>query len=122
MTLRVDRALKDEAPASILQFTQLGGTLDGKTLRVPGTSVYGPGEEVLVFLERGGDSLVEMGVGAGKYRVFRQAGRSFVERQVGHLAFVVIEGRQGRMAPPPVATGPEPLDLFEARIASYLEE
>jgi hypothetical protein len=122
VTLKVERLLKTDRPAASVQFTQLGGALGGKRLHVPGTSVYQVGEEVLVFLERGGGSLVELGVGAGKFRVLHQDGRALVERQLASLAFAVVDGRQSRVSPPPAATGPEPLDLFEARIASYLAE
>jgi hypothetical protein len=122
VTLRVERLLKAAAPVSTLVFTQLGGTLDGKTLHVPGQSSFTVGEEVLVFLERGGDSLVEMGVGAGKYRVLREPGGAAIERQLGRLAFAVVDGRKATRVQPPPVTGPEPLDVFEARIAAFLVE
>jgi hypothetical protein len=122
VTLQVERFLKTDAPAATVEFTQLGGNLQGKRLNVPGTSTYQPGDEVLVFLERTPASLVELGVGAGKYRVDRAQGLPRIERQLGGAAFAVVAGRESRATPPPATTGPEPLDRFEARIASYLAE
>lgn len=122
VVLEVERFLKAAAPVTTLTFTQLGGTLDGRTLHVSGTSSFTVGEEVVVFLERGGDSLVEMGVGAGKYSILRERGTASVERRLGRAAFAIVDGRKAVGVPPPPPTGPEPLAVFEARIGAYLTE
>ena len=118
VTLKVDRLLKAGDQGSTVRFTELGGTLDGKTLQVPGASSFTPGEDVVVFLEQGGESLVELGVGAGKYRVFREGSRTLVERQVGQVFFAPVEDPKAVTAPRPNVTGPEPLEVFEERIAA----
>ena len=122
VVIRVVETLKAEQSAPTVHFTQLGGTLDGVTLHASGQSTYEPGEEVLVFLERERDSLVEIGMGAGKYRVLDEHGQLFVERQLGRLAFATVEGQRATVAPPPVVNGPEPLADFEARITRFLAE
>lgn len=122
VALRVDKLLKGSAADATLVFTQLGGTLDGRTLQVAGQSPFAVADEVLVFLEQGGESLVEMGIGAGTYRITRQHGEVLVERRLGRVAFAAVEGGRAVVAPPPRASGPEPLAHFEARIAAWLAE
>ena len=50
-TLEVERALKGKVAARArVVVRQMGGTLDGKTLRIPGDAEFVPGERVVTFL------------------------------------------------------------------------
>ena len=100
-------------------FTQLGGAIGPESVRVAGTSVYERGEQVLVFLETGGGGLVELGVGAGKYRIWHQEGKPMVQRQVQDLAFARLDGS---LVDTPPSRAVESLDLFETRIMMLLGE
>ena len=121
--IQVQRWLKGKRVQSpSLSFLLLGGTLDGRTLNVPGNSTYEVGEEVLLFLEYDGSTLVEMGVGAGKYAIQRNGGKAEIVRDLGHHNFVQtsVAGNFKMIAPQPV--GPESLAVFEERILRYLEK
>ncbi|MBI5509080.1 MAG: hypothetical protein HY903_10025 [Deltaproteobacteria bacterium] len=121
VSIRVERLLKADVLSEVVVFTQLGGVLHERRLTVPGTSVYAVGDAVLLFLEQGGEGLVELGVGAGKYQIYEAGGQTLVRRQLAGVAFAAVtKGPTTRALPPPVT--PEPLALFEARIASYLGE
>lgn len=120
--VEVSRILKATSSRPTFTFTQMGGTLDGRTLHVAGTSAYEVNEEVLVFLETGGGSLVEMGVGAGKYRVDRSSGRAMVERQLRGLAFARVDNGRAVRTAPPLVRGPELLEALENRIIQHLAE
>ncbi len=119
VTVAVERNLKNAAGPKVV-FTQLGGKVGERELHVAGTSTYTPGEEVLVFLERGGGGLVEMGVGAGKWHIERKDGVPMVERQLAHLAFANVAGGRTQLVAPPTSSGPEPLAAFEGRITQVL--
>jgi hypothetical protein len=120
VTVRVARLLKASHSSERVTFVQLGGTLDGVTLNVPGRSEYRVGEEVLVFLERDEEDLVEVGVGAGKYSVIRGAdGVARIERRLRGVSFVRYDGRRGEAVEPP-ASGPENLEDFEARLVAQV--
>lgn len=122
VTVRVGRLLKATASRERVRFVQLGGTINGITLNVPGRSQYRAGEEVLVFLERDGDDLVELGVGAGKYSIIRGAdGAALAERELGHSSFVRYQGERGSAVSPP-RSGAEPLAQLEARLSARAGE
>jgi hypothetical protein len=123
VTLEVTAMLKGQKQSTVV-LTQMGGTFGGMTTRVPGTSVYTPGEEVVVFLEQGGNgTLCEMGVGAGKFVVTRQGGQVLVQRRLGGVAFARVGagGRAATPVEPPKVQGPEALDAFIARLQTYQE-
>ncbi len=120
VTVEVARLIKSDQSAERLTFTQLGGTVGERTLVVSGTSRYTPGEEVVVFLEHADRGLVELGVGAAKYSVARDAAGAMVRRELGGVGFVRMEGIRGVPTEPPLTT-PEPLTTFEARLAGYVE-
>ena len=121
--IQVDRWLKGKHKQSpTLTFLLLGGTLDGRTLNLPGNSTYDMGEEVLLFLEYDGSTLVEMGVGAGKYAIHRSGGQAEIVRELGHHSFVQtsVAGQFKTFMPKPVE--PENLADFEKRMLRYLEK
>tara|TARA_B100000959_G_scaffold264598_1_gene305244 strand:- start:135 stop:677 length:543 start_codon:yes stop_codon:yes gene_type:complete len=121
--IKVERWLKGTHKQSpSLTFMLLGGTLDGRTLHVPGNSEYEVGEELLIFLEYDGAQLVEMGVGAGKYKIERLGGTATVIRTLGHHSFVQtsLAGQFKTVLPQPMK--PEDLSAFETRILNYLKK
>ena len=121
--IQVERWLKGKRVQSpSLSFLLLGGTLDGRTLNVPGNSSYEVGEEVLLFLEYDGSTLVEMGIGAGKYAIQHNAGQAEIVRELGHHNFAQtsVAGQFKMIMPQPV--GPESLVEFEKRILRYLKK
>jgi hypothetical protein len=115
VVIRTEELLKAEASVPNVTLTQLGGTLDGVTLHLPGNNRYAVGEEVLVFLERNDEGFVELGVGAGKYRVSREARGAWVERELGAIGFVHVDGQRAEVVPPPPSRR-EPLADLVARI------
>ncbi len=120
ITLEAERYLKADARPAELVVTQLGGTLDGRTLHVAGQSRYQVGERVLLFLARQRDGWVELGVGAGKYRVVGPPGQETIARELGGAVFLRQPGAGGAQVVPPAVVG-EPLPLFEQRIAARVE-
>ena len=120
VTVDVERILKATHSQKQFTFTQMGGTLDGQRLTVPGSSTYEVGEEVLIFLEDGGAGLVELGIGAGKYRIDRSSGQPMVQRQLRGVTFARVDGKRATPAPPPRIGAPEPLEAFERRILSHI--
>ncbi len=122
VTVAIARGLKGLKTGETLTFTLLGGTLNGATVHVAGTSRYQVGEEVLVFLEQGGDGLVEMGIGAGKYQVVRKGRGARVTRVWGGAQAMQadVNGVAQPILPP--ASIDEPLDDFEMRILAQVQE
>ena len=118
--IQVARVLKGKQLDPVVTMVQLGGELEGKTLHVPGTSKYRVGEEVLIFMEEGGQDLVEMGVGAGKYIIHRRGQTPLIKRQLGGVAFARVRGRDASPIETPKPSAEEPLAIFEKRILSYL--
>ena len=121
--IQVERWLKGKRVQSpSLNFLLLGGTLECRTLNVPGNSSYVVGEEILLFLEYDGSTLVDMGIGGGKYAIQRNAGQAEIVRELGHHNFVQtsVAGQFKMITPQPV--GPESLADFEKRILRYLEK
>ena len=104
----------------LFKMVLLGGTIDGKTLRVPGTSDYVPGEEVVVFLETGAGDFVEQGVGSGKYSIERRGDTATISRSLTGVAMATVKGKKAVLGASAVDAGPEPLATFESRINSYV--
>ena len=98
----------------------LGGTIGGKSLKVPGTSSYVPGEEVVVFLETGAGDFVEMGVGSGKYSIERKGDSATISRSLSGVAMATVQGKKAVLGASPIDTRSEPLAAFESRIRSYI--
>ncbi len=99
--VEVLEALKGE-PARELELDQLGGTLDAKTLRVPGDAVLETNEEVVLFLRCAGKTRCHLyGLGLGKYSVRREGKRTIAVRDASELA--VAPGGQAAPSTLPLA-------------------
>lgn len=96
VTFQVHRALKGHAAAPTLTIRLLGGATSRHVLAVPGTPVFRPGEEVIVFLEATRDGYKPMGLSLGKYTVTRDAaGRETARRSVAGAQVVLPDGTPG---------------------------
>lgn len=115
ITMLVQKPYKGARAGEVLTWRQPGGTLGGRTMKVAGTSRYAVGEQVLVFLERNAEGLVELGVGAGKFKVELRDGVPWAQRQVGALQWVSVNGTQAQVAQPP-STLPLPLAELERKL------
>jgi hypothetical protein len=121
--LRVAEAWK--CPAGVVAkravvVRQLGGTVEGVSMAVPGAPEFTQGEEVIVFLSpaRGeAGAYVLVALGASKITVEPASGaQRRVTRNLEGLAFARAEsGKPVRVAPPRPAAWPETLsDLLRA--------
>jgi len=69
VTVRVSESLKG-AGGGVLTLTQLGGDLDGFRLSVPGSPLFRPGEDALLFLWRDPQGRAQVnGLGQGKFDI-----------------------------------------------------
>ncbi|MCK5689480.1 hypothetical protein KAI87_09440 [Myxococcota bacterium] len=117
VTLSVERLIKGKAQDSKeLVFVLPGGEKNGITMGVSGVSHYSKGERVLLFLEQTSKSLVEIGVGAGKFRVFEKDGVARIQRELGHRNFQKAT-EQGPLLSDLLKTKVELLSIFETRIS-----
>lgn len=92
-TLQVIDALKG-APMSHVVLQQVGGTLDGITVRIPGDAVLTPGEDVVVFLERhpdGSGDYVLAAMSFAKFRVVPTESGPIVVRDLSGLALAGVD-------------------------------
>ncbi|MBN1419715.1 MAG: hypothetical protein JXP34_13130 [Planctomycetes bacterium] len=83
--------------------TQLGGTVGERTLWIPGSARFSPGEEVIIFVAGGGRAeapAVTVGLAQGKFQIYWDAESRVrrVRRSLGALSVV----------PPPDAAGADP--------------
>ncbi len=72
-TVRPERVVKGKAPAE-LRLRLMGGSLDGKTLTVPGNARVEEGERVLLVLRDQGTYQTLVGMSQGKWSVRRVNG------------------------------------------------
>jgi hypothetical protein len=69
VTVRVSESLKG-APAERITLTQLGGDLDGFRYSVPGSPLFRPGEEALLFVWRDAKGRAQVnGLAQGKFEI-----------------------------------------------------
>ena len=116
-TLRVDAALKGTVPASkTVVVRQPGGETAAGGMIVAGAARFQRGEEVLVFLRPVGTVHMAVGMCQGKYRVYRDAGGVRARRELGGVAFAVLDG-QGRASLKRVPSPDVPL----ARVVSAVQ-
>jgi hypothetical protein len=104
-TFAVTRVLKGVTPGPSITVRQVGGTWNGKTLRIPGQPAFEAGEEVVIFLEWIGSQYVVCGMSQGVYRITRNAeGHAVARRNLGDLFIVrkAVKGRPEVTTPPPV--------------------
>ena len=86
VTFTVSRSLKGQVPQQ-LTIKQLGGRSGGgKILRIPGLPSYQEGEEVVLFLHgtSSGGFTSPVGLGQGKYAVFRQGAKFMVTNELSN--------------------------------------
>ena len=69
VTVRVSESLKG-AGGNVLTLTQLGGDLDGFRYSVPGSPLFRPGEEALLFVWRDAQGRAQVnGLAQGKFEI-----------------------------------------------------
>lgn len=106
-TLQVIDALKGPAMSHVV-LQQVGGTLDGITVRIPGDAVLAPGEDVVVFLERhpdGSGDYVLAAMSFAKFRVVPTESGPVVVRDLSGLTLAGVD-EDGVIRPRP-GTAPE---------------
>jgi hypothetical protein len=87
VTVRVSESLKG-VPAGSLTLTQLGGDLDGFRYAVPGSPLFRPGEEALLFVWRDAKGRAQVnGLAQGKFEITTDAatGERTVQRALDGL-------------------------------------
>ncbi|HEX9049602.1 MAG TPA: hypothetical protein VF841_03630 [Anaeromyxobacter sp.] len=107
----VEIAVRDAwkgAPAATVRVVVPGGRLPGVAMRVDAAPSFAPGEEVVVFLSRGGEIWYVNGLALGKFRVDGASARPALggaavlprpvplaagERQVGPMPVAELERR-----------------------------
>ena len=80
-TVEVLERVKSERVAARIVVKQIGGTVDGMTMSVPGTADLRAGEEVVLFLRTDGRYHYLVGMHQGKYGVRRDASGVWVTRE-----------------------------------------
>jgi hypothetical protein len=125
VVLHVIEGLKGGAePGERLTFVRGGGRVGEHWQHAPGLAEYAAGDEVILFLEPLGATLVAIGIGIGTYEVEVEDLGAGPEPVVVHHPEVAglrydAEGRPGRIEPlPPMR--PEPLATFKKRVRSYV--
>ena len=109
-------AVKGVEEKAELTIYQVGGTLEGRTLRVIGALTFAPGEEFVLFGVRYADMIVSYGMGLGKYAVSKKDGKAWVAPEFGDVQRVKPSPSGGYQ---PVNVKPstaEPLEAFLARV------
>jgi hypothetical protein len=94
--LKIDELLYGSAPAAVV-IEQFGGTVDGKTLRMPGDARFEPGERCVVFLRQQDGQWFLTAMEQSKYRIVRQGRLDVLERSLGDGIFV--RGGDGHLLP-----------------------
>ncbi len=124
VALRVIESIKGGfSPGATVLFERGGGTVGQTWQTAPGLAHYEPGDEVVLFLEPLGATLVSIGIGIGTYTVdVEDIGRG-PEPVVRHHPDVAAlrydgDGRPSRIEPlPPMR--PEPLGRFLSQVRSF---
>ena len=122
VSVRVSESLKG-APPGELRLVQLGGEVDGMRYRVPGSPLFSPGEEALLFVWRDAAGRPQVNALAqGKFDIRRDpvTGARLVQRSLPGLAF--REPRSLRGAPAGEAAHAVPLDDLLREIRRALDE
>ncbi len=122
VTVRVSEALKG-APGEVLTLTQLGGDVDGFRYAVPGSPLFRPGEQALLFVWRDARGRAQVnGLAQGKFdiRLDEATGARTVQRSVEGTAVRDVRSlslvRAGEPAPQ------LPLADLVSQIKALLEE
>ena len=95
-TLRIERVLQGEAPASIT-IRQIGGTLEGITTAVPGDAKFEVGAKVLVFVRKWDDGFWYLtALTQSVYLIKGEGSKATVERDFTGLS-LFERGPDGRL-------------------------
>lgn len=97
-SLQVTETLKGQAPRT-LTLRQMGGAADGMVQRVPGDAVLQPGQDVVLFLHREGDTVFLLALAQSCY--FVDATHGTVYRDLSNLTFAVLGQSGTRLIEPP---------------------
>ena len=104
-------------------FRRPGGEVEGVWQRAPGLAEYAAGDEVILFLEPYGETLVSIGIGIGTYRVELKDLGAGLEPVVVHAPKVAglrfADGERPMVTPLP-ASEPEALSGFLKRVRSFV--
>lgn len=116
----VDQTVKGD-PKATVELLLPGGRLDGVRTRVPGMPDFAPGDEVVLFLSRAGETgaVWPIGLGQGKYSVQRTGVAKPARVHQDRVGLHLSDGA--------TATGLEtgdgmPLEEFLARVRSLAAE
>lgn len=116
----VDQTVKGDT-SSTVELVLPGGLLDGVRTRVPGMPDFAPGNEVVLFLSRAGDTgaIWPIGLGQGKYSVQRtgaaKSARVYQDHAGLHFTESAVTTGQG------MGDG-MPLEDFLARVRTLVTE
>ena len=126
VTCRAGEVLKGSArvPSSgLLTISLVGGTLGGKTLKIPGMPVFSPGEEVVLFLEATATNYAICGLQQGLFRVDSTGSVKRVSRQLAGLGMARM-GAGGRFELSEGAKNTEghPLSALLKEVKFYVEQ
>ena len=119
--LEVVEAFKGKVqPGSAVTLLQMGGTLGDLVQKVPGTSQFTTGEEVVLFLSSFRDRFVQVGVGLGRFVVKRTERGVIASEEFGDVAFA-SPGKDGVIRPgDPPRPAQMPLGTLAAEIRRYV--
>lgn len=93
-TLEVEDGMKGAKTGQKLTLYQVGGELNGRVMRLQGSSVYQPGEEVILFALPFKDKIVSYGLGLGKFNITKQKAEYQVIEDIQGLD--ILQKREGR--------------------------
>ncbi len=122
VSVRVSESLKGVPPGE-LRLVQLGGEVDGMRYHVPGSPLFAPGEEALLFVWRDAAGRAQVNALAqGKFDIRRDpaTGARLVQRPLPGLA--IAEARTLRAAPAGRAAPGVPLEDLLSEIRRALAE
>jgi hypothetical protein len=96
----IKRAGGAEQEGSLIELRQLGGTMDGKTMMVPGMPSFQPDEKVLLFLRRDPKSSLHgvVGLAQGKYEIRTEpsSGREYIVQSIGDVSLFPARASSGK--------------------------
>lgn len=119
-TLEVERGWLG-TPGKQVVVQQIGGTLDGRTTRIPGDVELAAGERAVVFLKgpfkgERGEFYTFVALAQSRYTITGQGADAVVKRELGGLAFMAADGKTVRAIEEP----PRALDAFGAELEALI--
>lgn len=102
-------------PGATVKVRQIRGEADGAFVSVPGDAIFQEGEEVVLFLVTDPDGTAFLtAMGQSKFNVRPGPDGSFVDRDLGGIAFYV--GGAGAKIVPGDGEAPVPLSIFSKEL------